>query len=184
MAAMTRCRFRMTHTWPRSARPTQADHGCDATADVLTHFVSRPVGEVRRAPTRTVRTVTLAEPRAARATGLPAPGLRDRMAAPVAAAFRRALRAPPAPPPDLGVRPGSGIRARDGVILRTDHYAPPLDDAPTVLVRTPYGRRGLTAVAARMLASLGFHVLVSSCRGTADSGGAFDPLRNERADGL
>ncbi len=85
---------------------------------------------------------------------------------------------------DVRVRRGIGIRARDGVILRTDHYAPRLEDAPTVLVRTPYGRRGFNALAARMLASLGFHVLVSSCRGTADSGGPFDPLRNERADGL
>jgi putative CocE/NonD family hydrolase len=80
------------------------------------------------------------------------------------------------------------------VALRTDHYAPvlrptqggptTLDVAPTVLVRTPYGRSGFNAIAARTLASLGFHVVMSSCRGTADSGGAFDPLRNERNDGL
>src|SRR5262249_12236898 len=56
--------------------------------------------------------------------------------------------------------------------------------APTVLVRTPYGRGGLTAVAARLLAERGFHVVMQSCRGTGGSGGAFDPMRRERDDGL
>ena len=31
------------------------------------------------------------------------------------------------------------VPMRDGVRLRTDHYAPDLSGAPTVLVRTPYG---------------------------------------------
>lgn len=82
------------------------------------------------------------------------------------------------------VRTGLGLRARDGAILRTDHYAPALPHAPTVLIRTPYGRGGLNAVAARVLAEQGFHVVVSSCRGTAGSGGRFDPMRHERDDGL
>jgi putative CocE/NonD family hydrolase len=59
-----------------------------------------------------------------------------------------------------------------------------LATAPTVLVRTPYGRGGLTAVAARLLAERGFHVVMQSCRGTGGSGGAFDPMRRERDDGL
>lgn len=82
------------------------------------------------------------------------------------------------------MRHAIGLRARDGVILRTDHYAPALPDAPTVLVRTPYGRGGANAVAARLMAERGFHVVVSSCRGTAGSGGTFDPMRYERDDGL
>jgi putative CocE/NonD family hydrolase len=82
------------------------------------------------------------------------------------------------------VRRGLSIRSRDGVILRSDHYAPDLPDAPTLLVRTPYGRRGPTAVLARVVAEQGFHVLVQSCRGTFDSGGEFEPMRHERADGL
>ena len=100
------------------------------------------------------------------------------------AAAARALRLSPSLTRTVVVRRGLGLRARDGAILRTDHYAPRLDDAPTVLVRTPYGRGGLTAVAARMLAERGFHVVVSSCRGTGGSSGAFDPLHHERADGL
>lgn len=85
---------------------------------------------------------------------------------------------------DVRVRRGIGIRARDGVVLRSDHYAPDLDGSPTVLIRTPYGRGGLTAVAAMVFARCGFHVLVSSCRGTGGSGGRFDPMRHERDDGL
>jgi uncharacterized protein len=82
------------------------------------------------------------------------------------------------------VRRGFAVRARDGAILRTDHYAPRGIEAPTVLVRTPYGRGGLTAVAARFFAADGFHVVVSSCRGTGGSTGRFDPMHHERDDGL
>jgi uncharacterized protein len=85
---------------------------------------------------------------------------------------------------DVEVRRGIAVRARDGVGLRTDHYAPAIVDAPTVLVRTPYGRTGPPAVAARAMAEQGFHVVVSSCRGTFGSGGLFDPMRYERDDGL
>jgi putative CocE/NonD family hydrolase len=85
----------------------------------------------------------------------------------------------------VSVRRGFAVRARDGAILRTDHYAPRgVPDAPTVLVRTPYGRGGLTALAARLFAVDGFHVIVSSCRGTGGSSGRFDPMRHERDDGL
>ena len=100
------------------------------------------------------------------------------------AAAARALRLPPALTRSVTVRRNLGLRARDGAILRTDHYAPHLDNAPTVLVRTPYGRGGVNAVAARMLAERGFHVVLSSCRGTGGSSGSFDPMRHERADGL
>jgi putative CocE/NonD family hydrolase len=100
------------------------------------------------------------------------------------AAAARALRLPPPLTRSVTACRGLAVRARDGAILRTDHYAPRLDDAPTVLVRTPYGRGGLNALAARMFAERGFHVVVSSCRGTGGSSGAFDPMRHERADGL
>ncbi|HEX6500618.1 MAG TPA: CocE/NonD family hydrolase [Micromonosporaceae bacterium] len=73
---------------------------------------------------------------------------------------------------------------RDGVVLRADHYEPALTGAPTVLVRTPYGRRGVTAVLARTLAEQGFNVLVQCCRGTFDSGGTFAPMRHEHDDGV
>jgi putative CocE/NonD family hydrolase len=76
------------------------------------------------------------------------------------------------------------VRMRDGVRLRTDHYAPDLPGAPTVLVRTPYGLGAAPAVMARTIAEQGFHVVMQSCRGTFDSEGEFEPMRHERADGL
>ncbi len=78
------------------------------------------------------------------------------------------------------------IITRDGVVLRADHYEPRLRGAPTILVRTPYGRRGIVGLATgRVFAERGFHVLLQSCRGTFDSGGGdFEPLRYERDDGL
>ena len=106
----------------------------------------------------------------------------------------------------VSVHRGLSVRARDGVILRTDVYAPQYsssarsapvragdarphpggggEKSPTVLVRTPYGRGGPTGVIARTVAGYGFHVVVQSCRGTADSGGVFEPMRRERDDGL
>ncbi|ACY98432.1 MULTISPECIES: CocE/NonD family hydrolase [Thermomonospora] len=74
----------------------------------------------------------------------------------------------------------------DGVTLLADRYAPAgVPDAPTILVRTPYGRRGLPAVLAGLpLVPFGFQLLVQSVRGTFGSGGEFDPLGSEQADGL
>jgi uncharacterized protein len=77
-----------------------------------------------------------------------------------------------------------GVRMRDGVTLRTDHLAPDLPEAPTILVRTPYGRGGPIGMVCRAAAEQGFHVVVQSCRGTHDSGGYFEPMRHEREDGL
>jgi uncharacterized protein len=102
----------------------------------------------------------------------------------VSTAAGRALRLSPPLTRRVTARRGLAVRARDGVILRTDHYAPALDGAPTVLVRTPYGRGGVTGLAARLLAERGFHVVLQSCRGTTGSGGTFEPMRHERSDGL
>ena len=73
----------------------------------------------------------------------------------------------------------------DGVVLLADRYAPPgTERAPTVLVRSPYGRRGAFGfLFGRLLAERGLQVVVQSIRGTFGSGGRFDPF-NERADGL
>jgi uncharacterized protein len=100
------------------------------------------------------------------------------------AAAARLLKLSPPLTRDIRVTRNIGVRARDGVILRTDHYAPAGMDAPTVLVRTPYGRGNINILLGRLMAERGFHVVISSCRGTGGSGGAFDPLWNERADGL
>jgi putative CocE/NonD family hydrolase len=79
---------------------------------------------------------------------------------------------------------GLGLVMDDGVVLKTDHYAPRADGPhPTILMRLPYGRSGFGAIA-RAYAERGFHVIVQACRGTERSGGEFDPFANERADGL
>ena len=77
------------------------------------------------------------------------------------------------------------VPMRDGVELRTDHWEPRLRPAPTILVRTPYGRAGAVGlISGRILAERGYHVVVQSCRGTFGSGGEWEPMRHERADGL
>jgi putative CocE/NonD family hydrolase len=105
----------------------------------------------------------------------------------------RVLDLPPALTRRIAVDRDIDVPARDGTVLRTDHYAPVLHgtngDTPptgaTVLVRTPYGRKGLRGlISGRLLAERGFHVVVQSCRGTFDSGGKFAPMRHEQADGL
>ncbi len=73
----------------------------------------------------------------------------------------------------------------DGTILLADHYIPvPVASAPTVLVRCPYGRAfPFSMGSAQIIAERGYHVLLQSCRGTFGSGGEFEPMRNEIADG-
>ncbi|SPM43508.1 Predicted acyl esterase [Mycobacterium numidiamassiliense] len=77
------------------------------------------------------------------------------------------------------------VPMRDGVLLRADHYAPATSSAVgTVLVRGPYGRGFPFSLAfARLYAARGYHVVVQSTRGTFGSGGAFEPMVNEAADG-
>jgi len=96
------------------------------------------------------------------------------------------MRLPPAHTHDLVITRDIKIPMPDGVVLLADHYAPrsggPL---PTLLVRSPYGRRGLPSVLnAFPYAARGYQVLVQSCRGTAGSGGEFRYARHEHDDGL
>ena len=74
---------------------------------------------------------------------------------------------------------------RDGVQLRADHYAPATaSPAGTLLVRGPYGRAfPFSLVFARLYAARGYHVVLQSVRGTFGSGGVFEPMVNEAADG-
>ncbi|MGC5033312.1 CocE/NonD family hydrolase [Micromonospora sp. DT229] len=95
-----------------------------------------------------------------------------------------ALRLPRARTRRITVTRDIPVRARDGAILRTDHYAPALAQAPTVLIRTPYGRGGPMRLLCRIAAEQGFHVVIQSCRGTGGSGRVFDPFVHEREDGL
>ncbi|WP_433534795.1 CocE/NonD family hydrolase [Micromonospora sp. CA-249363] len=95
-----------------------------------------------------------------------------------------ALRLPVTRPGPVRVTRDIPVRARDGVVLRTDHYAPPGPSAPTVLIRTPYGRGGPLRLLGRLLAARGRHAVIQSCRGTGGSGGTFAPLVHERDDGV
>ncbi|MGA8092821.1 MAG: CocE/NonD family hydrolase [Steroidobacteraceae bacterium] len=77
------------------------------------------------------------------------------------------------------------IPMRDGVVLLADRWYPRgAERAPLVLMRSPYGRGGLFGLMGRLFAERGFQVLLQSCRGTGGSGGAFDPMRQEQADGV
>ncbi|WP_431936918.1 CocE/NonD family hydrolase [Micromonospora sp. RP3T] len=95
-----------------------------------------------------------------------------------------ALRLPAARAGRVTVTRDAPVRVRDGVTLRTDHYAPDLPGAACVLIRTPYGRGGPMRLLGRLVAERGHHVVIQSCRGTYGSGGEFDPLVHERDDGL
>jgi hypothetical protein len=78
------------------------------------------------------------------------------------------------------------VEMDDGVVLLADRWAaaPGADrPQPTVLVRSPYGRRQFVGLLfGRLLAERGLQVVVQSVRGTFGSGGSFAPF-DERADG-
>lgn len=92
------------------------------------------------------------------------------------------------PPETLDVRVERDVRMPmpDGVDLLGDHYAPVgLGERPTILIRSPYGRRGMFGMLfGPPFAERGFHVFIQSCRGTFGSGGTFDPYHHEHDDGL
>ena len=75
----------------------------------------------------------------------------------------------------------------DGAVLLADRWvaaATRENPQPTVLVRSPYGRRQIVGlIFGRLLAERGFQVLIQSVRGTFGSEGAFNPF-DERGDGL
>jgi putative CocE/NonD family hydrolase len=77
------------------------------------------------------------------------------------------------------------VPTRDGVELVADLYRPTSTPVGTLLVRGPYGRWLLLSLPmARVFAARGYNVLLVSSRGTAGSGGTFDPMRTEADDGL
>ncbi|MFC3493401.1 CocE/NonD family hydrolase [Glycomyces rhizosphaerae] len=101
--------------------------------------------------------------------------------------LERSLKLPPPQTRDLAVHRDLQVPMRDGAVLLADRWAPRsgAEDLPTLLIRTPYGRAGLFGKAMVIpFAERGFQVLVQSTRGGFGSGGVFDPLRQEREDGL
>lgn len=76
------------------------------------------------------------------------------------------------------------VPTEDGLTLETELYTPRLAGPhPTLLLRVPYGMSGFSTVA-EVYAERGFNVVLQACRGTSRSDGEFDPLQNERTDGL
>ena len=65
------------------------------------------------------------------------------------------------------------ITVSDGTVLLTDIYHPVgVEDAPTILERTPYGRTNFTSAAGPELAARGYRYVLQACRGTDGSGGS------------
>lgn len=76
------------------------------------------------------------------------------------------------------------VKMRDGVALETELFLPRNGvRSPTILIRVPYGLKGFSTVA-EIYAERGFNAVIQACRGTDASEGDFDPLSNERNDGL
>jgi uncharacterized protein len=96
----------------------------------------------------------------------------------------RFLGLPAGPKAKVTVHEDLPVPMRDGAVLRADRYVPEgREDAPVVLMRTPYGRRFMwKRLYCRPLARRGYQVVIQSCRGTEDSEGELAPF-DERADG-
>ncbi len=76
------------------------------------------------------------------------------------------------------------VPMRDGVKLATDVYRDDgLEQAPVVLMRTPYDRTKQKANAERYVAA-GYVVVMQDCRGTRASEGVLAPYNNEGQDGF
>lgn len=98
----------------------------------------------------------------------------------------KAMGAPAVVAPRVEHRPDLRIPTADGQHLLADVWAPAGGgQVPTVLVRSPYGRRGLNGLLyGRLLAHQGFGAVVASCRGTGRPDERFsDPFRREAEDG-
>ncbi len=103
------------------------------------------------------------------------------------ALLARSARLPPAQTEDVVCEKDLRVTMDDGAVLVADRWvarATRDTPQPTVLVRSPYGRRHLVGLLlGRTLAERGLQVLVQSVRGTFDSDGRFDAF-DERDDGL
>lgn len=90
----------------------------------------------------------------------------------------------PQPRYPIGQRTAVTIPMPDGVNLIADHYFPQAQgEFPTLLIRTPYDRREMTAPIGQLYAAQGYHVVVQDTRGRFASEGDFVPFRHEAADG-
>jgi uncharacterized protein len=99
----------------------------------------------------------------------------------------RRMRLPRAMTTDVLTERDLRVAMDDGAVLLADRYVAREarhTPQPTVLVRSPYGRRqAFGLIFGRLLAERGLQVVIQSVRGTFGSQGAFNPF-DERADGL
>lgn len=87
---------------------------------------------------------------------------------------------------EVGLAADLRLPTTNGLSLATDHYFPiEVGNFPTILIRTPYGKRQGQQFFAQRFAERGYHVLVQDVRGRFDSDGeGFVPFVHEREDGL
>jgi putative CocE/NonD family hydrolase len=99
----------------------------------------------------------------------------------------RRMRLPRARTDDVVCERDLAATMDDGTVLLADRWVPAdgqHEPQPTVLVRSPYGRRQFVGMLfGRLLAERGLAVVIQSVRGTFGSGGQFSPF-DERDDGL
>ncbi len=97
----------------------------------------------------------------------------------------RLLDLPPAETYDIVIERDVRVPMPDGVVLLADRYSTANGRPPTILIRSPYGRRSVFGLLfGRPFAERGFQVFIQSCRGTFGSGGELDPFHQEQGDGL
>jgi hypothetical protein len=97
----------------------------------------------------------------------------------------RLAKLPPATHRLGRVERDAAVPMDDGAVLRADLAHPDGPGPwPTLLMRSPYGRRNIAGLLGPIFARRGFRLVVQSCRGTFGSGGSFRPQFDERADGL
>ena len=83
------------------------------------------------------------------------------------------------------------VPMRDGQLLAADLWIPDAQPAPTLLVRTPYGKDVLPGVLSHPITpniftflAAGYAVVWQECRGTFGSEGAFSPHADDSNDGV
>jgi len=74
---------------------------------------------------------------------------------------------------EVEVERDAKVTMPDGMVLLTDIYHPVgVTDAPTILERTPYGRRGVASGSGPEFAARGYRYVLQACRGTDGSSGS------------
>jgi putative CocE/NonD family hydrolase len=115
---------------------------------------------------------------------MPEPGYVARVGL-IARLVERLAKLPPATHAAGPVERDVPIPMDDGIQLLADvHHPAGAAPAPSVLLRSPYGRRNVGGLLGALYARRGFRLVVQSCRGSFGSGGGFRPQFDERADGL